>query len=173
MIIQSNKMNSLNKKESINKNYVNSKMPNYERALDSFETHFSNTKLEVEQLKEAYYFEDSDLEKYMALEKMATQLQGQLKELAEKVETNKHAHSKLRAELEEGFNQLDAIEEEHEQFKKRIKTLRKDEIEAREQLKKMNDDIFRTHRKLRNSNLPGVPNFVWTMIEEASRKNER
>src|SRR5690625_3411746 len=133
-------MYSLLEKEAIAKNYVDSKMPNYERALDSFETHFSNTKLEVEQLKEAYYFEDSDLEKYMGLEKMVTQLKNQLIEFAKKVEENNYAHSKLRGELEEGFKQLDQIEEEHEQFKKRIQNLRKDELEARDQLKVMNDN---------------------------------
>src|SRR5690625_3934921 len=166
-------MYQLLEKEAIAKNFVETKMPGYERALDKFEKHFSDTKLEVEQLKEAYYFEDTDLEKYMALEKMINQLQDQLKEFAGKVGANNQAHSKLRAELEEGFKQLDTIEEEHDKFKDRIKNLRKDEIEAREQLKKMNDEIFKTHRKLRNSNLPGVPNYVWTMIEEANRKNDR
>ncbi|MEI3612250.1 septation ring formation regulator EzrA [Pseudogracilibacillus sp. SO30301A] len=166
-------MYELLEKEALAKNYVDSKMPSYEKALDSFETHFLETKLEVEQLKEAYYFEDTDLEKYMALEKMMTQLKNKLMEFAQKIEKNNHAHSKLRAELDEGFQQLDKIEEEHEQFKKRIQNLRKDEFDAREQLKAMMDEIYQTTRKLRKSNLPGVPSFVWSMIEEAGLKNER
>lgn len=166
-------MYELLEKEAIAKNYVDSKMPSYEKALDSFEAHFLETKLEVEQLKEAYYFEDTDLEKYMALEKMVNQLKSKLIEFAQKIEENNHAHSKLRAELEEGFQQLDKIEEEHEEFKKRIQNLRKDEIEARDQLKTMMDEIYKTTRKLRNSNLPGVPDSIWSMIEDAGQKNER
>src|SRR5690625_1569849 len=168
-----NEMYLLLEKEAIAKNFVDSKIHSYERALDHFDHHFQNTKAEVEQLKKAYYFEDSDLEKYMALEKMVEQLKSQLKDFALKVEENNHAHSKLREELEASFKQLDSIEEEHEQFKKRIQNLRKDEIEAREQLKIMNDEILKMTRKLRNSNLPDIPTHIWTMIEEASDKNER
>lgn len=159
-------------KEALAKNFVESKMPSYERALENFEVQFLHTKSEVAQLKQAYYFEDSDLEKYMSLEKMVTQLQEQLKTFAQKVEKNNSAHSKLRTELEQGFQQLEKIVEEHQDFKSRIQNLRKDEVEARAQLQSMSDDIFKTNRKLRNSNLPGVPNFIWSMIEEATEKNE-
>ncbi|MEI3606064.1 septation ring formation regulator EzrA [Pseudogracilibacillus sp. SE30717A] len=166
-------MYELLEKEAIAKNFVETKMPNYEKGLDNLETHFLNTKLEVEQLRETYYFEDSDLEKYMSLEKMVTQLKGKLVEFTTKVEANNYAHSKLRAELEEAFQQLDIIEEEHEQFKQRIQTLRKEEIEAREQLKTIHDTLFKTTRKLRTSNLPGVPDYIWTMMEDASAKSDR
>lgn len=166
-------MYQLLEKEAIAKNFVETKMPSYEKALDSFETHFLKTKLEVEQLKETYYFEDSDLEKYMALEKMISQLKSKLLEFNDRVEANNYAHSKIRTELEESFQQLEVIEEEHEEFKNRIQTLRKDEIEAREQLKTIHDTLYKTTRKLRNSNIPGVPNHIWTMIEEATNKSDQ
>lgn len=159
-------------KEAIDKNFVTSKLPNYERAFEKFEVQFIDTKKEVTRLKKAYYFEDSDLEKYMSLEKMVTQLQDQFMTLARKVEGNKEAHSKIRNELEEGFRQLQEIEVEHEDFRERIENLRKDEIEARDQLQQMNETIFKTNRKVRNSNLPGVPDYIWTMIEEASKKSD-
>lgn len=159
-------------KEALAKNYVDSKMPNYEKALQNFEKNFLHTQSEVEQLKQAYYFEDADLEKYMTLEKLLQQLKEQLKELTEKVEKNNEAHSHLREELEAAFEQLERIENEHEQFKERIQNLRKDEIEAREQIKKMNDEIYQINRKLRKSNLPGVPNRIWDLIEEARKKND-
>ncbi len=107
-------------KEALAKNYVDSKMPNYEKALQNFEKNFLHTQSEVEQLKQAYYFEDADLEKYMTLEKLLQQLKEQLKELTEKVEKNNEAHSHLREELEAAFEQLERIENEHEQFKERI-----------------------------------------------------
>src|SRR5690625_6514567 len=37
----------------------------------------------------------------------------------------------------------------------------------------MNEDIYKTHRLLRNSNLPGIPNFIWTLMDEAKEKNDR
>src|SRR5699024_7158921 len=148
-------------------------MSSYERTLDNFENTFSEKKSEVKQLKEAYYFEDSDLEKYMSLDKMLTQLREQLKGFVEKVSKNSHAHTKLRAELEEAFQQLEKIEKEHEEFKLVIQNLRKDELEAKEQLQVMSDEIHKITRKLRNSNLPGVPNYIWILLEEAAHKNDQ
>jgi len=158
--------------EALAKNYVDSKVQSYDKALESFTTSFTGTQTEVEELKQAYYFEDDDLEKYRTLEKKLNQLKDQLKIFTEKVELNNTAHSTLREELESGFAQLEAIEEEHELFKERIHTLRKDELEAREQFQTMNDDIYKLNRKLRQSNLPGVPNHIWDLIHEASKKNE-
>lgn len=160
-------------KEALAKNYVDSKMPNYEKALESFETSFLQTQAEVEELKQAYYFDDNDLEKYMTLEKMLQQLKEQLKEFTEKVEKNNEAHSHLRKDLEAAFEQLERIERDHEEFVETIQNLRKDEIEAREQIQKMNDDIYKLNRKLRKSNLPGVPNRIWELIEEARKRNEQ
>lgn len=160
-------------KEALAKNYVDSKMPNYEKALESFETSFLQTQTEVEELKQAYYFDDNDLEKYMTLEKMLQQLKEQLKEFTEKFERNNEAHSHLRKDLEAAFEQLERIEKDHEEFVETIQNLRKDEIEAREQIQKMNDDIYKLNRKLRKSNLPGVPNRIWELIEEARKRNEQ
>src|SRR5699024_10698095 len=123
--------------EALAKNYVDSKVQSYDKALASFTTSFTGTQTEVEELKQAYYFEDDDLEKYRTLEKKLNQLKDQLKIFTEKVELNNTAHSTLREELESGFAQLEAIEEEHELFKERIHTLRKDELEAREQFQTM------------------------------------
>ncbi len=160
-------------KEALARNYVETKIPTYERALKLFETDFTGTKTEVERLKQAYFFEDADLEQYMALDKRFSQLKDQLTKFINKVRENEQAHSKLRAELEGAFTQLETIEEEHDTFKTSIQNLRKDELEAREQLKRMNDDIYKTSRVLRSSNLPGVPNFIWSLLEDASNKNER
>lgn len=165
-------MYELLEKEAIAKNYVDSKMASYDQALNAFEEIFTDTQSEVEELKQAYHFEDSDLEKYMTLEKTLNQLKEQLKEFTDKVKANKSAHTSLREELEAGFNQLETIEREHEMFKERIHNLRKDELEARQEIQKMSDDIYKLNRKLRHSNLPGIPHYIWDLIEDATKKNE-
>jgi len=159
--------------EALAKNYVLSKLPNYEHALTQFEQIFTETQEEVERLQEAYYFEDEDLESYRSLEKHMTQLKEKLAEFTEKVEENSTAHSKLRKELEVAFEKLTEMDEEHEAFKERMTSLRKDELEAREQLQKMSDSIFKMNRKLKGSNLPGVPSHVWSLLDEATSKNDR
>src|SRR5690625_7617601 len=64
--------------EAVARNFVEAKLPNYERLLENFEVEFEETKAEVGVLKQAYHFEESDLEKYMSLEKLATQIRQQL-----------------------------------------------------------------------------------------------
>src|SRR5699024_10446153 len=65
--------------EAIARNYVETKVPSYERALDAFETEFLRTQNEVEELRHAYYFEDTDMEQFVSLDNMLEQLKEQLK----------------------------------------------------------------------------------------------
>ncbi|MGM8213606.1 septation ring formation regulator EzrA [Virgibacillus sp. W0430] len=166
-------MYQLLEKEAIAKNYLETKMPGYEQTLQALSDHFLRTKQDVDQLRDAYYFEDSDMEKYLTLEKMIDQLKMQAEELKDDLGNNELAHSALRSRLEEGYNQLEILQEEHEQFKKRVSNLRKDELEAKEKLTEMRKQIQRTHRKLKQSNIPGVPTYIWNLIESAIEKNDR
>ena len=159
--------------EALAKNYVISKMPNYEKAVTSFDSAFEETKEEVETLKQAYYFEDDDLENYRNLEKKTEQLKEKLSTFQKQLEENSAAHSNVRTELENAFEQLTQMEEDHETFKSYIQTLRKDEMEAKEKLQEMTDAIFKTNRTLKASNLPGIPTYIWNLLEEATHKNDR
>ena len=159
--------------EAVARNFVEAKLPNYERLLEKFEVEFEETKAEVGVLKQAYHFEESDLEKYMSLEKLATQIRQQLLDFETEIAGNAQIHSVIRTKLEEAFEELEKLEKEHDLFKKSIANLRKDELEARNQLQSMNESIYKLNRKLRSSNLPGVPNFIWRLLEEATDKNNQ
>ncbi len=159
--------------EAVARNFVEAKLPNYERLLEKFEAEFEETKAEVGVLKQAYHFEESDLEKYMSLEKLATKIRQQLLDFETEIAGNAQIHSVIRTKLEEAFEELEQLEKEHDQFKKSIANLRKDELEARNQLQSMNESIYKLNRKLRSSNLPGVPNFIWRLLEEATDKNNQ
>src|SRR5690625_5458756 len=51
--------------------------------------------------------------------------------------------------------------------------LRKDEIEARNQLESLNQEIKAASRRLKMNNLPGIPNFIWEKLNEAKVANEK
>src|SRR5699024_10469925 len=112
-------------KEALAKNYVESKATSFSQVIHKMTEQFENTKSEVEQLREAYYFEDEDLEKYMEIEKVMTQLIKEETDLTAKIKSNSYAHSVLRDQLENALYELEEIEEEHEQFKDQIQGLRK------------------------------------------------
>ncbi|SEQ10101.1 septation ring formation regulator [Virgibacillus subterraneus] len=166
-------MYQLLEKEAIAKNYVETKVPSYQEALDSLEENFLTTKEEVETLKKTYYFEDSDMEKYLSLEKSILKLKNQLEELSNDIESENSTHSELRVKLENGFQQIDDLQQKHDEFKKHIQNLRKDELEAKEKLTDMKNELYRINRRLNKSNIPGVPGFIWNIMEEASEKSAR
>lgn len=166
-------MYDLLEKEVIAKSYVHSKLPGYKLSLENIQVNFLNTRTEIDALQRTYHLEDDDLEKYMALEKMINQLKTQLNTLSNGLESNNQAFTKIREELEAGFEQLKEIEKEQKKFGESIRNLRKDELEAREQLDKIISEINQTHRRLRSSNIPGVPDYIWSLMDKASESNER
>lgn len=159
--------------EIIAKNFIDSKFGNFSESLTRFSEQFTATMEEVEQLKKTYHFEDRDLELFMDLEKRTKTLQEDQEQLARKLEEKRTAYSEVREDLTAHIEQLAGLEQEHEQFKEELETLRKDEIEARQEVERMIDTIGEARRKLRLSNLPGIPNFVINLLDEASSKTER
>lgn len=157
-------------KEAIAKNYVETKLPGCRESVAEAAAAFEETKTEVEEMKHAYYFEDSDMEQYLALEKGVQQLESQFAELEENVEADL-SHSDLRQELESTFQHVHDLEAQHESFRKRIYNLRKDEIEARRKLEEINEQIAGLRRKLNKSNIPGIPNYIWTLADQANAKS--
>ncbi|TRM12965.1 septation ring formation regulator EzrA [Lentibacillus cibarius] len=166
-------MYQLLEKEALAKNYVETKITNYRDALYSLEDKFNLTKEDMETLKQTYYVEDSDMEKYLSLDKSIVQLRNRLEEITDGLEKDNTAHSQLRDELEKGFQELDALQEKHEAFKERIHNLRKDETEAKAKLAEMKNELYNVNRKLKKSNIPGIPSYIWDKMEEAAMKNNR
>jgi septation ring formation regulator len=166
-------MYELLEKEALAKNYLETKFSGYESSLGKLSDSFYDTTKEVEQLKQTYFFEDADMERYLSLEKTITKLKDQLDGIVEELENDDTAHTEIREQVEQGFTQIEELEERHEAFKKQIHNLRKDELEAKAKLSEMHEQLYGVKRKLKKSNIPGVPNFIWSMLETASDKNKR
>lgn len=157
--------------EALDKNYIESKIPNYTQSLgELFET-FAKTKEEVDILRKAYYFEDRDMERYLLLEKSMNQLEKQYEDLEHDLKSKNTAHSRLREQLDSGFEQLEGLKEDHKAFRVQISNLRKDELEAKAKFKGMREQVNELHRNLKKSNLPGIPIFIWGIMETATVKN--
>lgn len=159
--------------EAIAKNYIEAQAPSYQKTLNQLKVEFAETKTEVEVLRKAYYFEDENMERYLMLDKSIVKLDNQLEEITEELQNEASSYSELRDLLENGFNQLDELKEEHDIFKEQVHSLRKEELDAKDKLSNMRDQILELHRKLRKSNIPGVPNYIWDIMEDASNRNQR
>lgn len=164
-------MYQLLEKEAIAKNYMETQMPSYQQSINEVAVSFEETRDEVNNLKQAYYFDDQDMEKYLSLEKSISQLQKVYDEMVNGMEDESIPHSELREKLELGFNKLEELLEKHNDFKLSVYNLRKDELEAKEQLAEIRELINETNRKIKKSNIPGVPSFIWNTMEEALEKS--
>ncbi|GAA0429761.1 septation ring formation regulator EzrA [Lentibacillus halophilus] len=164
-------MYQLLEKEALAKNYVETKINNFRDLLQSLDNEFQMTKEEIETLKQSYYVEDSDMEKFIALDRSIAQLKNQLEEITNGLKQESAAHSELRDELEQGFQEIEGLQKTHELLKEGIHNLRKDEMEARKKLGEMKDELFHVKRKLKKSNIPGVPSYIWNKVEHAVQKN--
>ncbi|SNZ18084.1 septation ring formation regulator [Terribacillus aidingensis] len=163
-------MYQLLENEAVAKNYVDSKFDQYVQAVEKKSEAFLVTKEEVDLLRESYFFTDNDVEFHVKLESKISRLALQLDNLQKEIDDDQFSHAKLKEELEAGFRELSAIEEEHEVIREKIKTLRKDELDAKEKIADMRQKLYEVNRKLQKSNIPGVPQEVWKMVEESQKK---
>ncbi|ASN04975.1 septation ring formation regulator EzrA [Virgibacillus necropolis] len=166
-------MYQLLENEAIAKSYIENKIPMYRQKVDNIETKFQHTKSEVDMLRETYYFEDSDVEKYLILEKTITLLKKQFVELSANLEDQDVSHLQIRDKLDDNLQQIESLTQQHDDFIKFIHNLRKDELEAKQKLEEMKNQVYNTIRKLKKSNVPGVPTFIWNLVEATSEKNDR
>ena len=159
-------------KEAVAKNYLETKLPMFETAIHDLDHAFTSTKLEVEQLQKTYYIEDQDMESYLSIENKIANKKEQLIELEEQMTDKNRSHSELRDELEKEFLAVEELDENHKLFRKRLHTMRKDELEAKEKLEEMRKELFELRRRLKKSNIPGIPSFIRNSLEEVSTRNE-
>ncbi|WP_249872018.1 septation ring formation regulator EzrA [Oceanobacillus saliphilus] len=155
------------------RNYLETHIPKYEHSLDELIGTFDETKLEVEQIKKAYYVENNDMERFLSVGKTIYKLKEQLEKLSFEMEKKDKSHSELREQVEDGFKKIEDLRIKHEEFKKIIQNLRKDELEAREKLAEMRHQLSYLNRRLKKSNIPGVPSYIWSSFETALNKNEQ
>lgn len=159
--------------EAIAKSYIDTQISRYQDKHDTLGASFSKTKEEVDMLKKSYYFDDHDMEKYLQMEKLITSSKNDLINMLEEINENKSSYIELRNKIETGFKRIEELQQNHSDFKKKIRSLRKEELEAKETLSQLNFRIKELNRKIKKSNLPGVPNFIWNILEEATHKNAR
>lgn len=166
-------MYELLEKEAIAKKYIETQLPSYEQTMEELDVVFNETKMEVEILRKAYYFEDHDMENYLSLEKSIAQTKNDFEQFSLDLADQDMAHSNLRAQLEENMDKLESLGKQQSEFKAKVQNLRKDEIEARESLSVLRRQVNDLKRKLRQSNLPGVPNFIEIVVETATSHNDK
>src|SRR5690625_7196093 len=128
-------------KEFESRDYLESQLSIFKKKLNKFEKKLTKTQDEVAVLKEAYHFAADDLEKFENIEKNYEELRASENYLITQQENKSEGLSNLAIQLDDSLNKLAQVESDHKSFSEHIKMRRKDEIEARNQLERLNQEI--------------------------------
>ncbi|MDC3415778.1 septation ring formation regulator EzrA [Aquibacillus salsiterrae] len=159
-------------KEATAREYVKTQLPSYTQLINGLLDELKDTNNEVSQLQETYYIEETDMQLHRSLNEWMEQLQNQFEQIKMEMEEEAVSHSQLKEQLENGYKELAHLKDSHDEFKEQVRTLRKDELEAKEQVLGIRRKLYDTHRKLQKSNIPGIPVRIWDLLEEATTKIE-
>ncbi|WP_079708246.1 septation ring formation regulator EzrA [Paraliobacillus ryukyuensis] len=154
------------------KNYIEKHITTVKSNLDDIVNEFQGTNEEVERLQQTYYLEASDLELYANLDKWIHQLEKQLGQIEQDLEGEKQTYVTLQDQLKASRNDLEQLQHSHQEFKEQLQNIRKDEIEARQKVTTLKRDLLHTNKKLQKSNLPGIPSYIWNLLDEATDKSD-
>lgn len=112
---------------------------------------------ELVQVGQSYHLADDVFETKRNLEKGINSIYKRYDLLTAKLENHDTAQTEIREDLGEIKEQLEVLRSEQESFFTKLQALRKDEIEARQQIKELKKKIAEAVRLVSKSNIPGLP----------------
>jgi len=121
---------------------------------------------ETEVVKQSYYIDEEDLKTQSEIDKTFKKLEQEFQEVDQVLNENKQAFSILHEKMEDMKEHIDVLRDSVDRFKEFLTNLRKDEMLAKDTLQQLKEQLLEARRKVRKSNLPGIPNSYMTIVEE-------
>ncbi|MGM8215622.1 septation ring formation regulator EzrA [Bacillaceae bacterium W0354] len=156
-------------KEALDKNFVVQRLDNINEKVKEAKLKFMKTKENVMAVKENYHLSDDKYEQQYQLEKAVDRLEKSALQINELIEQEDQLFSSIRVELEKWLKDYEEWLEPQEAFDFYLHNLRKDELEARDQIAELKQEIISIRLTLQKSNLPGLPNYIIELVD-TSRK---
>ncbi|WP_099351973.1 septation ring formation regulator EzrA [Fredinandcohnia onubensis] len=147
--------------------FVKKEVEKIEQDLEDLVEGSKSTEEETTFVQQSYHLNENDLERHRNIVKQIKQLVKQYVSVQSKLEGDQIAYSLIKTELEEVYGKIQDVKEEHLQFSEMLKTLRKDELHAREQISEMKKQLADAKRLISKSNIPGLPVKYSELISEA------
>ncbi|GAA0456083.1 septation ring formation regulator EzrA [Alkalibacillus silvisoli] len=156
-------------KEAFDKNFVIQKEALLNEKIEKANESFSKTKENVMAVKENYHLKDEKYEEQYELEKSLDQLSKKATRIKSMITHEEHLYSAIRVDLEDWLGEFGSWEERQATFDAHLYSLRKDELNSREQIDELKQKISNVRQKLQKSNLPGIPNYIIDLVNEGRR----
>ncbi|WP_101844677.1 septation ring formation regulator EzrA [Halobacillus sp. Marseille-P3879] len=159
-------------KEALAHSYVDQQHPSLKSLLEELESVMEATNNELEDLQMTYQMEGEDAEVHRNIVQKMTQLKKKYLSFERKLSDNQTSYTVLRDDLDGMMSELEDLKGSHQLFSERIQNLRSDELEAKSKLSEMEQLINDTDRRLKRSNLPGIPTLFFEGMQQASQNIE-
>ncbi|PGS54758.1 septation ring formation regulator EzrA [Bacillus sp. AFS041924] len=126
-----------------------------------------NTKEETQLVQQIYELSDEDTQTQKMVEKQVNIITKRFELLQIRVAEQDIAFSVIREELDLLKKQMEDVKASHLTYVEMLKALRKDELQARDQLIEMKRLMLEVKRLVQISNLPGMPISSMKLIQDA------
>lgn len=155
-------------KEVLAKHYVVKELPSVEAILIALSSASEKTKQETYVVQESYQLQQEDIQTQQKIEESMLALNDRYEKLSGHLLDQTIAFSILKEELEDICEQINSLQEIHQQYTESLMALRKDEMAAREQLNSLRKMLFEVKRSIEKSNIPGLPKSVYQELSLAN-----
>lgn len=122
---------------------------------------------QLNEIKNVYNLNEQDVELLMKIKEDLKKLNVDYKALLDHTGNNAFAYSKLNKELELLVVRLSAIEESLDSTLDTIGSMKEDEVRARQQLEEVKEILKSSKAKIREYNLPVIPQSFYVELQEA------
>lgn len=123
-------------------------------------------KHEFDLVQQSYHLSENEFEIQVHLDRELTALYKRFAILVDQMNKNDTAQTMVSEELQEIKEHLNAVRSEQQVFYSKLQALRKDELEAREQIKELTKKVSDAIRQLSKSNIPGLPDEYHDLFED-------
>lgn len=135
--------------------------------IGQFEAEVVATNEETRIVKQSYELRDKDVEVQKNIEAQLMLLRKKFETIQLQVAEQDIAFSVMREDLQSIRKRLEEMDGQYSEYVEKIRALRKDELDAHDKLQQMKRKMLDVRRKLKNSNLPGVPEEYYEMFERS------
>lgn len=155
--------------EAISRHYVNKEVPLLRPHLKTFKAEFDRTKEETELVQMSYQLTKDDIEEYYHIDKSLSRFTRKYEAILVKLDEQSAPYSSLKEEFEDLKVELEMMIQKHKHLDERLQMLRKDEINAKEQLAELKDKLKESKRLIKQSNLPGITKAYREEMEKTDK----
>lgn len=154
-------------KEKLSRKIYEETGKSFYRKLTNINKLLANIFGKIDEYKNVYNLNEEDVELLVKIKEDLKKLNDDYKSLLDHTGNNAFAYSKLSKELEVLVVRLSAIEESLDSTIDVIGSLKEDEVRARQQYEEVKEILKASRNKIRDYNLPVIPESYFVELKEA------